>query len=573
MNKRISEMMDNLEPSLLEHIYIEDIRIEDMHIDEGEVNIRVNGKEQPKLKEEDISLVHIKRLALKNIVGEIEAGREGVEQEIINKTIELDKKRTKKRLSKKFIKRVMIPLVAATLLMGLTVVAISSSETLRDIFGDAFPMIQSEAQDIQKSMTIDGLTFTAEGAVIDDKAGLFIVSFVKEDGSPFEEGIVVSDIELDMENRGGMGWSKDTILTEDGTKLICMIDMSGDKKLYGQKLVLKAKSPGKWCSEEIESEVDLYEAYKQSEVNRLKQATINMREKNREEDEKWEYTGDKGLKIPFDDEKSKLTLDKVEWKHETLGIAVSYSNSRGEDELILDINLIDTRTGKEITSDGGSGIWDGSEGIGKEYRKFMGITPEDLPYLQMKISYEYFEAIADNEWEVEFELNQNQNIRTQKTNTRIETRTQEITIKEVEVSALGVKIEGIKHTRNNEYLEAYLQMKDGSKIDLWATGMSSSFNKIVGHYQVACEEDALEISGEEQVAGEELVAKELAKEDENSVEANESEGTQSSGYGVSTVSVATRKSSSDSEGMRIPKFIQVEEVESVVIEGKVIPIK
>lgn len=467
----------------------------------------------------------------------------------------------------------MIPLVAATLLMGLTVVAISSSETLRDIFGDAFPMIQSEAQDIQKSMTIDGLTFTAEGAVIDDKAGLFIVSFVKEDGSPFEEGIVVSDIELDMENRGGMGWSKDTILTEDGTKLICMIDMSGDKKLYGQKLVLKAKSPGKWCSEEIESEVDLYEAYKQSEVNRLKQATINMREKNREEDEKWEYTGDKGLKIPFDDEKSKLTLDKVEWKDETLGIAVSYSNSRGEDELILDINLIDTRTGKEITSDGGSGIWDGSEGIGKEYRKFMGITPEDLPYLQMKISYEYFEAIADNEWEVEFELNQNQNIRTQKTNTRIETRTQEITIKEVEVSALGVKIEGIKHTRNNEYLEAYLQMKDGSKVDLWATGMSSSFNKIVGHYQVACEEDALEISGEEQVAGEELVAEELAKEDENSVEANESEGTQSSGYGVSTVSVATRKSSSDSEGMRIPKFIQVEEVESVVIEGKVIPIK
>lgn len=45
MNKRISEMMDNLEPSLLEDIYIEDIRIEDMHIDEGEVNIRVNGKE------------------------------------------------------------------------------------------------------------------------------------------------------------------------------------------------------------------------------------------------------------------------------------------------------------------------------------------------------------------------------------------------------------------------------------------------------------------------------------------------------------------------------------------------
>lgn len=566
MNKRISEMMDDLDPSLLK----------DNYMNEDEAKIRVVDE----LKEEDISLTNIKKLAMKNIECEIDKemnqntvkgsvskleldSRLNIKNKIVkndaHEIIDLDTKRRKKRLSRKFVKRVIIPLVAAALLMGITVVAVGSSETLMQIFGEAFPMIQSESQDIGKSMTVDGMTFTAEGAVIDNKSGLFVVSFIKEDGTSFEEGTEVEDIRLEMEKRGGMGSSRETKLSEDGKKLVCVIDMSGDRKLYGQDITLRAKSPGKWLSGEEKTEANLYEAYKQSELNRVEQATRQNNKESEGSSDEWEYTGSRGIKIPLIQEIPQLTLDNIEWVDEELRITTSYPDPTGEEELMLSIDLVDRRTGQEVTSNGGRGSWKADEGISIRYERFLGIQEEDLAHLEMKIGYEYFVPITNSEWKIEFKLDKNNNIRTQKTNTRIKTNTQEVTIKEVELSTLGVKIEGIKHTRNSDYLEAYLQMKDGSIVNLWPTGMSTSFpNKIIEHFQVA-QDDSMESN--EPVEG-----------DKPDVELSELSGTRRSGFGGSMVSIATRKTMS-SEGMRIPKFLKIEEVASIVIEGKVIPIK
>ncbi|MGL4799867.1 MAG: DUF4179 domain-containing protein, partial [Cellulosilyticaceae bacterium] len=162
MSKKVSELMEHLDEEWL-------------------VDIEINEE-----NEEDVSLDAIKAKAMKGI---------GVT------SLEMQKKKSIKGKKRRW----LLPLVAALTVIGMSAVAISSNEQFRQFFGESFPLIEDQVQNVNVSQTKDGITFAVEGAVIDEKAGMVIVSAEKLDGTAFDKDATFYFTQIDMEKPGGLG--------------------------------------------------------------------------------------------------------------------------------------------------------------------------------------------------------------------------------------------------------------------------------------------------------------------------------------------------------------------------------
>lgn len=498
MNRKLSEILDDLECQWLE----------DIELEEDE---RLNK----------ISFENIQARAIQGI------------EESDGNLISIDKIKNKKSSVKRKFKRVIIPLVAAVSLMGITAVAINSNEGLREILGEALPFLQSEIQSIGKTTTHTGITFTAEAAAIENKAGMFFLSFEKEDGSIFEDGTTFRRIQPNMQKKGGMGWGSESTLIEDEHKLMALVDLSGSKELYNQKIEFTAYDIGVWQEGEIVPQIKLDEVYKK-------------------------IVAHQEVGIPLIESFEEYTLDKVEFEGDTLNLVTSVSSTNGESLLRHDmITLIDRRTGKEIEIDSGSGSWDAEMQRDTMCRRFVGISESDLPYLEMKIEYSYFEPLVNGEWKVAFELDKNQNVKEKKLFKQIQTEDINVTLHDIQISKLGVKIEGLRHKGSSYDLAGYVQMKDGSKIELADSGSWGKWNLIFGkQYKFGGETDSTQI---EAVSAQKKTSR------------SKERGTLSEGFGGSTVSISTSKNMGDE--LSIPNMIELGDVEAIVLEGVVIPIR
>lgn len=498
MNKKVSEIMDDLE-----YEWLEDIELEH---DE-----RIN----------QISFEHIRERAMN-----------GVEEEDKN-IISINTHKKKKINSKRKFKRILIPLVAAISLMGITAVAINSNEGLREILGEALPFIQSEIQSIGETTTHKGIDFTAEAAAIENKAGIFYLSFEKEDESLFEEGITFRRIQPSIKRRGGMGWTTESALINNGKKLMAIIDLSGSKELYNQTIEFTAYDVGKWEEGIISPNINLEQVYKN---------TLTQQEES----------------IPLIESFLPYTLDKVEFEGDTLELITSVASPNGECLLQHDnITLIDKRTGKEIEYDGGSGSWDVETQRDTKYHRFIGLNESDLAYLDIKLEYTYFNPLVSGEWKVAFQLDKNENVKEKKLFKQIRTQDINVTLHDVQISKLGVKIEGLRHKGSSYDLTGYIQMKDGTKIKLVDSGSWGSWNLIFGkQYKFGTNIDSIQID---------------AINNQKKTSRNQRRETLSNGIGESTISISTSKSTDDE--LSSPTIIDLENVESIVLEGVAIPIK
>ena len=234
MNKKLTDLMEDIKEDLIKEM-IEQTEVEKVEAMQG------------------ISIGRIKTLATRNIE-KISENDSIISDKIYtqNKEIHLEekeirqvnKRKDRNKTMRLFTKKMLIPLVAATLVVGAGA-AVHYNPTLKNIFSELFPF-NDQVQSIEKSMSSSGLTFTAEGALIDKKKGLFIASFTKNDGSTFEEGSEVKQMQVRIEGPGGMGWGIQNSLSEDKRQLSCIIDLSSSQRLYGQKLTLEANGIRVW---------------------------------------------------------------------------------------------------------------------------------------------------------------------------------------------------------------------------------------------------------------------------------------------------------------------------------------
>lgn len=426
MSKKLSELLRGIDPKEIENIRIED-----------ENDEAVNEKVK------EVSLERIKALAMNNV------------QE--TKVVSIDKPiRRRKKTVSKFI----IPLVAAASL-SLGTVAATQNETLSHLFGQLFPY-KDQVQSIDESMSASGLIFTAEGAFIDEKTGMFVASFRKEDGSDFKEGTEVGSMSLEMEKPNAMGWSITNQLSDDKKQLDCIVELSSSKKLHGQELILKAENLKVWHQAEILAPVKLSE---------IKEAPIEGNWKN--------YNSVDGLEEKLTDEGTNISLDRLAISDKGLEIITSYPDKAGIQDQILNLYLINTQTGETIEETESEHYWSKEEGLNKDYVQFKGVSHEDLKSLQLKVCTSYYEEAVQGNWEVGFELDENKQVIKKSVGQMVEAGKGKFYIKKVQVSALGVTIQGRKFTGQIEDIhEAYLEMKDGSKLHLQTNGMNSSISGV-----------------------------------------------------------------------------------------------
>lgn len=512
MNKKVSEILDELECEWIDEIVLE---------------------EDERLQQ--ISFEKISKRAI-----------QGIQEE---RVIRLENIRKKKVKRTKLLKRIILPLVAAISLMGITAVAINSNENLREILGEALPFIQSEIQSIGEIAINQGIIFTAEAAAIENKSGTFFLSLEKEDGSEFEKETVLRKVWPSLEKKGGMGWGSHFTLTEDRKKIIAIVDLSGSRELYNQTIAFTAYDIGSWEEGKVKPSIDLQEVYQKTLLNQKSKAPRG-----------WEdYRQEESVGLSLIESFPDYQLDKVELEGEKLSIITSYLSPNGE--LLIDhvdMKLIDKRTGKAVQGDGGSGSWDGVDKRNKMCDRFLGVTEADLPYLELAINYRYFEPIVSGEWHVAFELNKNENVKEQKLFKQIKKGDINVTIHDIQISKMGVKVEGLRHQGSSYDLNGYVQMGDGSQIELLNTGGWGKWNLIFGqHYKFGNQ------LGKENVERLELI---------NTVSNKRGDGgTVSQGLGGNSITVMTTQSE---EGeIEVPYIIDLDNVESIVLEGVVIPVK
>lgn len=484
MNKRLSGVFEEIGDEVLEDM-------------EKEIEEIQRGLEEDK---EDISLERIKELAMRGI--EVE------KNETNEKSIALEAYRKKRR---PHLKRLIIPLVAA---VGLSVGVIATthySETLSSLFGQFFPYSE-QVQSIGKSMSASGVTLTAEGAFIDKKSGLFIASLRKEDGTSFENGTEIGQMSLQTQKPGSMGWSVSNILSDDGKQLNCIVDLSSSQQLSGQQLILKAEDLKVWRRLEAVSKINLTE---------ISKTPIEANWRNHDSED--------GLKIKLSEDIEGITLDRINWSEQKLEIITSYADRKNIEHQSASFSLVDTETGQVYEAAQSEHYWSEEEALNKDYTTFIGVTELDLEHLALKVNMNYYEVTMQGSWEVGFKLDDNKMIKTKKVNQIVKSGENKCFVKKVEISALGVTIQGTKLSAAIEQLEDIsLQMKDGTSIKLWNSGMNSSFGKFNMYYKVEIDEEAPLEQGE-----------------------------------MGTM---------ESNAFNLRQFIEIEDVESIVIEGITIPL-
>ena len=457
----------------------------------------------------------------------------------------LEDARKKKSGKYKKIRRMILPLVAAIGVLGGTVVAVGNSQYMRNLFGENFSIIEEQVQPIRTQHINAGVIFTVEEAIIDNKSGLIIMSCMKEDGTTFEEGTYFFELHPRLDQSGGTGWSSQAFLSEDKTKLFTILDLSSETKLHNNEITLKADLLGQWREKEIPTTVKLEGV---------------MAQVKGWEGEDWEnYDSKESAQIVLTNDLPNLKLDFIQHEKGKLGIVTSYQY---ESTLNLDsslvetsLYLVDTRTGEKITPNRSQGSMNGATRRDINCHWFEGISEGTIPYLTIGVDYNGFDIEVEGQWEVKFKLDQNKNILTAKPNLKVKKENLTVKVKSLEVSALGVKIEGIKNNELMQNLDMQLLMKDGTKLPLTQSALSTRYNHTFVLQTIV--DETREIP---------------SLPDETPEEPHkETTPTPNIGLGESSYSMST-SSNLLGDKAQMPYLIDTKEVQGVIIEDILIPI-
>ena len=462
MNRKLTDIMSEIQEELLE-------LPQDKLISQVSLS-RIKALALEGIKEEEQNINKAKNRGQDNQKENEQKGNINLEAYRTNLEA-IDKSEENKVLSftkahgKKIIKKRIMLLIATMILAVGTIAAVHYNPTLNSIFGELFPF-KDQVQSISKSMSVNGLTFTAEGALIDNKSGIFIASFTKDDGSTFEEGTQVKQIQLITEKLGSKGWTTQYQLSEDRKQLNCIVDLSGNRQLSGQKLTLEATDIRIWRQLRAKSEMGL---------EKLEAQEIHQPWKNNKSAE--------GLQLNLVRDFKEISIDAFNVSDKGIEIITSYYDQENIEDQYIAIQIIDNRTQKVYEPSESEHYWSNEEALNKDYYVFNQFTKEDLPYLEINVMNSYYEDLLHGNWQVDFELNKNKQVKSKRIYQTVKTGGQHLIITKVDVSALGVNLEGYKFSKKMEvFQEVYLKMKDGTRIKLSNTGSNSGGIKFNMYY-------------------------------------------------------------------------------------------
>ncbi|MCV4234771.1 hypothetical protein OHJ21_26715 [Virgibacillus sp. LDC1] len=130
--------------------------------------------------------------------------------------------------------------IAAAMIMILSTTAFASRyvDSLKQFFGQSASIAEDERSPIQGTDTVSGVTMNVEEGVYVGNSGYLVVSFTKEDGTPFPAGVSIPGLELKMEH--DVSYMVGQQLLDDNKKLVGVFEMDAANDLDGLKARITA---------------------------------------------------------------------------------------------------------------------------------------------------------------------------------------------------------------------------------------------------------------------------------------------------------------------------------------------
>ncbi len=162
---------------------------------------------------------------------------ERIKNNVMSKIQEEEPMVYKNRKVKKYKASIVI---AAAMIMILSTTAFASQymDSLKQFFGQSASIAEDERSPIQGTDTVSGVTMNVEEGVYVGNSGYLVVSFTKEDGTPFPAGVSIPALELKMEHE--VGYMVEQQLLDDNKKLVGVFEMDAANDLDGLKARITA---------------------------------------------------------------------------------------------------------------------------------------------------------------------------------------------------------------------------------------------------------------------------------------------------------------------------------------------
>ncbi|WP_243390953.1 hypothetical protein [Paenibacillus sp. GM2FR] len=162
---------------------------------------------------------------------------ERIKSNAMSKIQEEEPKVYKNRKVKKYKASIVI---AAAMIMILSTTAFASQymDSLKQFFGQSASIAEDERSPIQGTDTVSGVTMNVEEGVYVGNSGYLVVSFTKEDGTPFPAGVSIPGLELKMEH--DVSYMVGQQLLDDNKKLVGVFEMDAANDLDGLKARITA---------------------------------------------------------------------------------------------------------------------------------------------------------------------------------------------------------------------------------------------------------------------------------------------------------------------------------------------
>lgn len=442
-------------------------------------------------------------------------------------------------------KKTFVIAIILSALIGIVVGAVSISPTLQEFFSKQLNLVLPHAQEVQKSVSQNGVTMTVDTAIAGNSGGLIVLRVTKDDGSALEEGSEFKKFEVNIEGIGSSAYGHGWQLSEDKKILTYMIDLKKMGSIVDVPIKITGRDIVRVTQNEEIISINLDEVKSAREIELYTSDEITGLDG--ESEIKLPENGElKGISLEHSD--SDMVLGSVGFKNGTLYLYMEYTEAEGS--LWQLYKLVDIRTGETLYSDNTEGRAGSDNRITIEKSFYQGITPEVLPYIKLVNLYNTYEVFEEGEWKLSFTLAPNKNIKTFKGKKSVVLKGERYDVERIEISALGGSIEGKKFVEDTSImrnglpeLNVRLYLEDGSSIMM--NHIMASGGDDGGDYNVYIE------------AGEHWGSLTTQEKEKRRQEANENMYKRTEGY----------------EYFLDLPIIDIDQVESIQIEDMIFPLK
>lgn len=361
------------------------------------------------------------------------------------------KEETPRKQHKKINKWLLCAALATMLISG-TIIAKQSMNKFAYFLGEDVEIPEGILVDMNYVQSADAIQMKVNQAMVSGDIVTLMMSFTQKDGEPFNEGVLVEDMSIHWD--GCTGAAIEYELVEDRTELLCSYRVYGNRKVEGEKMVIRAKNIYARNTIEEEMNIPLDKIYKKHPIEisykRRRWSQDIMCQELEADIEKQKAL--KPVVMPLEEEYPEIQFDGVSFVDGRLILTIQ-SDWTEQEKILGDENNI--RTEAEITKvrdirnnkiyeahTSGYGYLDETEQAKVYYSEFKGITVKDLPYIKPIVTYDIEELVFEGEWEQEVIIEGGEQGFSKVLSEESQYRIDDVQLEEINLSSMGVTLTG-----------------------------------------------------------------------------------------------------------------------------------